>query len=69
MVSDKNKEEKKTKKTKKRKLAKRQNKSQNNILDNTQEPTLQNMLQDSAVLEDISGIEEYQNQRNIKQHV
>ena len=66
MVSDKNKEEKKTKKTKKRKLAKRQNKSQNNILDNTQEPTLQNMLQDSAVLEDISGIEEYQNQRNIK---
>lgn len=40
MVSDKNKEEKKTKKTKKRKLAKRQNKSQNNILDNTQEPTL-----------------------------
>ena len=65
MVSDKSKEEKKTKKTKKRKLAKRQNKSQNNILDNTQEPTLQNMLQDSAVLEDISGIEEYQNQRNI----
>ena len=66
MVSDKSKEEKKTKKTKKRKLTKRQNKSQNNILDNTQEPTLQNMLQDSAVLEDISGIEEYQNQRNIK---
>ena len=69
MVSDKSKEEKKTKKTKKRKLTKRQNKSQNNILDNTQEPTLQNMLQDSAVLEDISGIEEYQNQRNIKKHV
>ena len=27
------------------------------------------MMQDSSVLEDINGLEKYQNQKNIKQHV